>query len=121
VKRVFAVGHKLAERLTRLVEKLERGVQERESQSHLIGRVAVSAGLIAWILRGESLLASFLISMPAWQHFDPLPVLGGELLTCRKRDRKIREDDEQEKRQLRGLDRVLKSSDHGTNSQKRYP
>ncbi|MBI5673323.1 MAG: hypothetical protein HZC50_08805 [Nitrospirae bacterium] len=127
-KKVLAVGHKLAERLTRLAEDLERGVQEGESQTHLVGRVAsfsgiaLSAGFVAWILRGGSLVASFLVSMPAWRHFDPLPVLGGgELLTRRKRDRKMCEDDEQEKRQFRGLDRVLKSSDHGTHSQKRYP
>lgn len=116
---VFAVGHKHTERLTRLVEKLERGVQERESQRHLIGRVAVSAGFIAWILRGESLLASFLIAMPAWQHFDPLPVLGGELLTRRKWDRKMREEKDQDIRQFCGLDRVLNSSDHGTHSRNR--
>ena len=118
---VLAVGHKLAERLTRRVEKLERGVQERESQRHLIGQVAVSAGFIAWILRGGSLLASFLISMPAWQHFDSLPVLGGELLTRRKRDRKMREENDQDMRQFRGLDRVVKSSDHGTHSRNRCP
>jgi len=56
--------------------------------------------------------------MLAWRHFDPLPVQGGELLTRRKRDREMREDDEQEKRQFCGLDRVLKSLDHGTHSHK---
>ncbi len=127
VKKVLAVGHKLFERLTKLADDLERGVQEREHKTQLIGQVAsfsgmaLSAGFVAWILRGGALVASFLVSMPAWRHFDPLPVLGGELLTRRKRDRKMREDDEQEKRQFRGLDRVLKSSDRGTNSQKRYP
>lgn len=116
IQKALVVGHKLVERLTRLADDLERGVQEREAQSHLVGRVAsfsgmaLSAGFVAWILRGGSLVASFLVSMPAWQHFDPLPVLGGELSTRRKRDRKIREDDEQEKKQFRGLDRVLKSS-----------
>ncbi len=59
--------------------------------------------------------------MPAWRHFDPLPVLGGELLTRWKRDRKMREDDEQEKRKFRGLGRVLKTSDRETHSQTRYP
>lgn len=55
-------------------------------------------------------MASFLVSMPAWRHFDPLPVLGMGESDRRKRDRKIREEDEQEKKQFRGLDRVLKSS-----------
>ena len=58
MKKVLAVGHKLAERLTRLADDLERGVQEREAQTHLVGRVAsfsgmaLSAGFVAWILRG---------------------------------------------------------------------
>ena len=125
VKKALAVGHKLIEHLTRLADDLERGVQERQAHSHLVGQVAsfsgmaLSAGFVAWILRGGSLVASFLVSMPAWRHFDPLPVLGGELFTRRKRDRKMREDDEQEKKQFRGLDRVLKTSDHEPSSTKR--
>ena len=125
VKKALSVGHQLVERLTRLADDLERGVQEREHQTHLIGRVAsfsgmaLSAGFVAWILRGGSLLSSFLVSMPAWRHFDPLPVLGGELLTRRKRDRKIREEDEQENKQFRGLDRVLKSSNRQNGKNRR--
>ena len=116
VKKVLAVGHKLVERLTRLADDLERSVQERQAQTRLVGRaasfsgMALSAGFVAWILRGGSLVASFLVSMPAWRHFDPLPVLGMGESDRRKRDRKIREEAEQEKKQFRGLDRVLKSS-----------
>lgn len=116
VKKVLAVGHKLVERLTRLADDLERGVQEREYQSHLVGRVAsfsgmaLSAGFVAWLLRGGSLVASFLVSMPAWRHFDPLPVLGMREGGRRKHDRKVCQEDEQESRQFRGLDQVLKSS-----------
>ena len=82
VKTIVAVGHKLAERLTRLADTLERAMQEREHQGLLLGRVAsvsgmaLSVGFVAWILRGGALVASFLVSMPAWRHFDPLPVLG---------------------------------------------
>ena len=116
VKTMLAVGHKLAEHLTRLADNLERAMEEREHQARLIGRVAsfsgiaLSAGFVAWLLRGGSLLASFLVSMPAWRHFDPLPVLGSAGRDRRKRDRKAREEDEQENKQFRGLDRVLKSS-----------
>jgi hypothetical protein len=116
VKTVLAVGHKLAEQLTRLADHLERAMEEREQQAHLVGRVAsfsgiaLSAGFVAWILRGGALLASFLVSMPAWRHFDPLPVLGSGGRDRRERDRKVREEDEQEKKQFRGLDRVLDQS-----------
>ena len=35
----------------------------------------VSVGYVVWMLRGGSLLTTFLSSLPAWQAFDPLPVL----------------------------------------------
>ena len=116
VKTMLDKGQKLAEHLTKLAGDLERAVQEREHQAHLWGQVAsfsgfaLSAGFVAWILRGGSLLASFLVSMPAWRHFDPLPVLGAGEGNRRKLDRKAREEQEQESKQFRGLDRVLKSS-----------
>ena len=115
VKTMLAMGHKLAEHLTRLADNLERAMQEREQQAHLLGRVAsfsgiaLSAGFVAWILHGGSLLASFLVSMPAWRHFDPLPVLGVGERDRRKRS-KAREEQEQENKQFRGLDQVLKAS-----------
>ena len=124
VKRVLTVGHKLVERLTRLADELERGVEEKQSQTHLVGRVAsfsgmaLSAGFVAWILRGGSLVASFLVSMPAWRHFDPLPVLGMGESDRRRRDRRIREEAEQEKKQFRGLDQVLKSSQNTSTSKR---
>jgi hypothetical protein len=116
VKAMLAMSNKLAEHLNKLAGDLERAVQEREHQAHLLGQVAsfsgfaLSAGFVAWILRGGSLLASFLVSMPAWRHFDPLPVLGAGEGNRRKVDRKVREEQEQESKQFRGLDRVLKSS-----------
>lgn len=124
-EKIRAVGQKLVERLTKLANDLERGVQEQEHKAQLIGQVAsysgmaLFAGFVAWIRLGGALVKSLLVSMPAWRHLDPLPVLGGgELLTRRKRNRKMREDDEQEKRQFRSLGQFLKSSDHGTHSPK---
>jgi hypothetical protein len=117
IKKLLAMGHKLAEHLTILADNLDRAMQEREQKSHLLGRVAsfagitLSVGFVAWILRGGSLLASFLVSMPAWRHFDPLPVLNSGGRDRRKRDRKAREEHEQESRQFRGLDEVLKPSE----------
>jgi hypothetical protein len=116
VKTMLAVGHKLAEHLTKLADNLERAMQEREHQGLLLGRVAsvsgmaLSVGFVAWILRGGALVASFLVSMPAWRHFDPLPVLGSAGKDRRDRNREVREGDEQEQRQFRGLDRVLDKS-----------
>jgi hypothetical protein len=81
--------------------------------------MALSAGFVAWLLRGTSLLASFLASMPAWRHFDPLPVLGMSGEDRRNRDRTMREEAEEEKRQFRGLDRVFESSPGDPSSKKR--
>jgi len=102
--------------LTRLADNLERAMEQREQQGLLLGRVAsfsgmaLSVGFVAWILRGGALLASFLVSMPAWRHFDPLPVLGSAGKDRRERVRKAHEEDEQESRQFRSLDRVLDKS-----------
>ncbi len=49
----------------------------------------LSAGFLTWALRGASLLASMAASLPAWQGFDPLPVLA-----AKKRDKKKDEDDD---------------------------
>ena len=116
VKTMLAVGHKLSERLAQMADSLERVAQKHEIEARLVGRVAsfsgvaLSAGFVVWLLNGGSILASFLVSMPAWRHFDPLPVLGVSGQDRRKRDRKAREEDEQENKQFRGLDRVLDKS-----------
>ncbi len=113
----------LAAQLNRWADELERKMQEREEQAHLIARiaafsgVALSAGFVAWLLRSGSLLASFLVSLPAWRHFDPLPVLGLGRRRRKERDQEMREDHEQENREFQGLDRVLKSKTQTTKQQ----
>ncbi|MDX1432754.1 MAG: hypothetical protein R3286_09930, partial [Gammaproteobacteria bacterium] len=52
---------------------------------------ALSAGFLSWALRGASLMASVAASLPAWQGFDPLPVLAA------KKRKKKGETDEDEK------------------------
>jgi hypothetical protein len=49
----------------------------------------LSAGFLTWALRGASLLASVAASLPAWQGFDPLPVLA-----AKKRDGKVKDEDD---------------------------
>ncbi|MCA9065655.1 MAG: cadherin domain-containing protein, partial [Planctomycetaceae bacterium] len=42
---------------------------------------SMTVGYVIWLLRGGSLLTAFLSSLPAWQSFDPLPILeAGEAL-----------------------------------------
>ena len=51
--------------------------------------MAMTAGYVMWSLRGASLLASLVTSMPLWRSLDPLPILEGRAeKTKRKRRRK---------------------------------
>jgi hypothetical protein len=73
------------------VYELVRGsldaVQEEMGNEILIGKtvvgsaiatsVGLSAGYVVWMLKGGSLLASVLSSLPAWQLADPLAILVG--------------------------------------------
>ena len=47
-----------------------------------------TAGYAVWMLRGGTLLTTFMSPMPAWQAFDPLPILAD-------RDRDDEEDDDE--------------------------
>lgn len=40
--------------------------------------VALSVGAVWWATRAGALVASLLVSVPAWRNFDPLMVLGPE-------------------------------------------
>ena len=62
----------------------------------------LSAGFLTWALRGASLLASVAASLPAWQGFDPLPVLAAKKRKNKDEeldeDQETKADDWQEKR-----------------------
>ena len=54
--------------------------------SSAVVSTSLSVGTVIWALRGGSLLTAFLSAMPAWQAFDPLPVLQSfEKKRCRRR------------------------------------
>ena len=116
VEKLLAVGHNFADRLTMLADDLDRAMGEREHQRTLMWRLAsfsgitLSAGFLAWILRGGSLLASFLVSIPTWRRFDPLPVLKKSGRDRKEHDRKVHNESAKEGRELEGLSRVLRPS-----------
>ena len=37
--------------------------------------ISLTAGFVSWVLRGGSLLASFMSTVPVLNNFDPLPIL----------------------------------------------
>jgi hypothetical protein len=58
-----------------------------------IGGATLSVGMLAWLFRAGSLLASVLSVMPLWTRMDPLPVL---LAKKRREDDEAETDDEEE-------------------------
>ncbi len=115
VKKMLESGRKMAANLDRLADDLTRSMQEREQQAQLMGRMAsfagltLTAGFSAWVLRGGSVMLSFLVSMPVWRYFDPMPVLGMNRRDRQKFDQQARAAQQQENSQFGGLGRVVQS------------
>ena len=65
-----------------------------------IGSASITAGVLAWLLRAGSLMASVLSVMPLWTRMDPLPVL----LAQRKKDEELDDADDEEAAAARILD-----------------
>jgi hypothetical protein len=66
--------------------------------------VTLSVGFVAWALQSSTLLVSCLTTLPAWKHFDPLPVVN---LSRRERNRLKKTTDasqQHEQAEFGGLD-----------------
>jgi hypothetical protein len=59
-----------------------RGTDREVAQVVVASSMAISAGVVAWLLRGGVLAASLLSVLPAWASFDPVPIL------VRRRDKR---------------------------------
>ncbi|MDH3947881.1 MAG: hypothetical protein OEU74_02865, partial [Gammaproteobacteria bacterium] len=68
-----------------------------------IGSLSVTTGLIAWLLRGGTLAASFVTAMPLWKGMDPLPVL-----TKREHDEEDEDNDSTEVSADKRVERMMK-------------
>jgi VCBS repeat-containing protein len=55
--------------------------------------LALSAGIMSWILRGGALASALLSTMPMWQGFDPLPILLGRKKRKRDENEEASQDD----------------------------
>jgi hypothetical protein len=64
----------MREQMNESLSDEERSTQVTELVRRVSG-VTMSAGSLAWVLCGGSLVASTLSSIPSWQRFDPRPVL----------------------------------------------
>jgi hypothetical protein len=112
-ERTPSVSDLLMTKLDEMTVSLEQAVTVSEARHELMARVAavtgttLSVGFVAWALRSGAILASCLATMPAWRHFDPLPVV-----KLTRSERKLRRDtaaqaQQQEAAEFKGLTRVL--------------
>ncbi|MCA9465829.1 MAG: cadherin domain-containing protein, partial [Nitrospira sp.] len=69
--------------------------------------LALSAGFVAWMVRGGALVASLMASLPAWRHFDPIPILGMDKKDKEAWSRRVKEAASLEAREHRGLEQIL--------------
>ena len=53
----------------------ERQGQMRSDEVSIGISMSLTAGVVSWVLRGGSLLASFMTVAPLWRQIDPLPIL----------------------------------------------
>jgi hypothetical protein len=72
----------------------------------------LSAGYLTWALRGATMLASLVASMPAWRSFDPLPILAQKNRVAEKAEEEEKEEEEEDWHEAR-LKRFLNPMDSG--------
>jgi hypothetical protein len=76
-------SHRSGGTLFDALDKMKQDVNESDDQNNKFYSAIKSTGIIltagfaSWVLRGSSLLASFLSTMPFWRSLDPLPILAG--------------------------------------------
>ena len=70
--------------LEQMAQDMERAAEEEGERLKLSAETAagvtlsLTAGVVSWVLRAGSLVASFLTVMPTWRHFDPMPILSAD-------------------------------------------
>ena len=74
------ISKKLKNTIEKSVAAISEDLAEPQTDQIVLNRGAVSlgglsVGYIIWLLRGGSLVASMLTSIPAWRMVDPLPIL----------------------------------------------
>jgi hypothetical protein len=74
----FVPDDSFFESLKELGKDLDESIDEKMEQTEMSASVtvlAVTTGIMSWVLRAGSLLGGFLSVIPLWRQFDPLPVL----------------------------------------------
>jgi hypothetical protein len=83
-------------------EQVEHFEMRAAAASHVVG-VVVSAGFVTWALHASGLFTTLLVSMPAWRHIDPLPILAPQ------EDKPTWESDEEQDREEAAMSGLWRS------------
>jgi hypothetical protein len=112
-ERTHSVSDLLMAKLDEMTVSLEQAVDVAQEHHELVARVAavtgttLSVGFVAWALRSGAILASCLATMPAWRHFDPLPVVKLTRHERSRRQEELARASQEEAMEFSGLKRVL--------------
>ena len=102
----FSTSIKMLHKTVELIEEEEMIIKK----TIMGGTLTLSAGLATWILRGGSLVASALTTMPIWKGFDPLNVLPLSRKERRKKLKEVHDAEEDERRKDRRVANILDRS-----------
>jgi hypothetical protein len=71
--------------------------------------LTLSAGFVAWMVRGGALVAGLMASLPAWRHFDPVPILNMNKQAKADWSRRVKEAATLDAHEHHGLDQILRT------------
>ncbi len=106
------------QQLNTFSDELEENLQEETgARSMLVNMVkstglALSTGLVAWMVRGGTLLTGLMaVALPAWRQFDPVPILGMDKKDQEAWTRRVKEAATMEAREHQGLEQILQDGE----------
>ncbi len=104
------------QQLTQFSDELGQTMEEQvDDRSWFINTVkgaglSLSAGFVAWMVRGGALVAGLMASLPAWRHFDPVPILSMDKKGKEDWTRRVTEATKLEAHEHQGLEKILGGS-----------
>lgn len=112
---IVEIGAEFLQQLNTSSEEVEltmkQTIEDRSFISNLLNStgLVLSTAMLAWLARGGTLLAWFLASLPAWQNFDPIPILDMDKHGREKWIKNMKEAEKMEAREHQGLHQILES------------
>jgi len=106
------LNNSFVEELFKLSRELDEAFENEKEQYRLGSEVAVgtavslTAGIVSWILRSGSLIASLMSVAPVWRQLDPMHIVGSNSVEKRK-ERERREEDEEDENNNTNVENIF--------------